>query len=176
MAKEWANKDKYHPSDGVLESRVQMPRAKASVRTVRACGERKAVGGAAGRATPVRPVQAWTGSSLGFVLVQMLSLVLKFVVLVESLQEVSLLGILPLELTTGMGGSIALRCRGGTVHGLSFMVLVLLKAERVGSLVVVTVVVFVEVALVGKMVWFVLTPLSSKWLGTGFTLLELTQC
>jgi hypothetical protein len=28
--------------------------------------------------------------------------------------------------------------------------------------------------LVGKMVWFVLTPLSSKWLGTGFTLLVLT--
>jgi hypothetical protein len=39
---------------------------------------------------------------------------------------------------------------------------------------VVIVVVFVEVALVGKMVWFVLTPLSSKWLGTGFTLLVLT--
>jgi hypothetical protein len=39
---------------------------------------------------------------------------------------------------------------------------------------VVTVVVFVEVALVGKMVWFVLTPLSSKWLGTGFALLVLT--
>jgi hypothetical protein len=39
---------------------------------------------------------------------------------------------------------------------------------------VVTVVVFVEVALVRKMVWFVLTALSSKWLGTGFTLLELT--
>jgi hypothetical protein len=36
------------------------------------------------------------------------------------------------------------------------------------------VVVFVEVALVGKMVWFVLTPLSSKWLGTGFTFLVLT--
>jgi hypothetical protein len=35
---------------------VQLPRAKASVRTVRAWGERKAVGGAAGRATPVRPV------------------------------------------------------------------------------------------------------------------------
>jgi hypothetical protein len=34
MAKEWANKDKYHPSDGVLEPRVQLPRAKASVRTV----------------------------------------------------------------------------------------------------------------------------------------------
>jgi hypothetical protein len=26
MAKEWANKDKYHPSDGVFEPRVQMPR------------------------------------------------------------------------------------------------------------------------------------------------------
>jgi hypothetical protein len=57
---------------------------------------------------------------------------------------------------------------------LSFVVLVLLRLERVGSLMVVTVVVFVEVALVGKMVWFVLTPLSSKWLGTGFKLLELT--
>jgi hypothetical protein len=56
MAKEWANKDKYHPSDGVLEPRVQMTRAKASVRTVRAWGERKAVGGAAAQATPIRPV------------------------------------------------------------------------------------------------------------------------
>jgi hypothetical protein len=53
MAKEWANKDKYHPSNGVLEPRVQMPRAKASVRTVLAWGERKVAGGVAGRATPV---------------------------------------------------------------------------------------------------------------------------
>jgi hypothetical protein len=96
------------------------------------------------------------------------------VVGLESLQEVSLLGVLPLMLNTGMGGSIALRWRRGTIHGLSFVVLVLLQVERVGSLMVVTVVVFVEVALVGKMVWFVLTPLSSKWLGTGFTLLVLT--
>jgi hypothetical protein len=104
-------------------------------------------------------------------------LFLEVVVLVvglESLQEVRLLGILPLELTTGMGGAVALRRRGGTVHGLSFVVLVLLQVERVGSLMVVTVAVFVEVALVGKMVWFVLTSLSSKWLGTGFTLSVLT--
>jgi hypothetical protein len=50
-------------------------------------------------------VQAWTGSSLGFVLVQVRGLVLEFVVLVvglESLQEVSLLGILLLVLNTGM--------------------------------------------------------------------------
>jgi hypothetical protein len=92
----------------------------------------------------------------------------------ESLQEVSLLGVLPLVLNTGMGGVVALRWRGGTVHCTPFMVLVLLQVERVGSLMVVTVVVFVEVALIGKMVWFVLTPLSSKWLGTGFTLLVLT--
>jgi hypothetical protein len=74
------------------------------------------------------------------------------VVGLESLQEVSLLGVLLLVLNTGMGGSIALRWRGGTIHGLSFMVLVLLQVERVGSLVVVTVVVFVEVVLVRKMV------------------------
>jgi hypothetical protein len=39
---------------------------------------------------------------------------------------------------------------------------------------VVTVVLFVVVALVGKMFWIVLTSLLSKWLGTGFTLLVLT--
>jgi hypothetical protein len=66
MAKEWANKDKYHPSDGVLEHRVQMPRTKVSVRTVSAWGERKAVGGAAGWAKPVRPVRGTgqTGAGL----------------------------------------------------------------------------------------------------------------
>jgi hypothetical protein len=73
-----------------------------------------------------------------------------------------------------MGGVVALRRRGGIVHELSFVVLVLLLAERVGSLILVTVVVFVEVALVGEMAWFVLMPLSSKWLSTGFALLVLT--
>jgi hypothetical protein len=122
MAKEWANKDKYHPSDGVFEPCVEMPRAKASVRTVPAWGERKAVGGADGRATRV---QAWTGSSSGFVLVQVRGLVLEDVVLVvglESLQEVSLLGVLPLVLNAGMEGVVVLRWRGGTVHGFSFRV------------------------------------------------------
>jgi hypothetical protein len=65
MAKEWANKDKYHPPNGVLEPRVQMSRAKASVRTVLAWGERKAVGGAAGRATPVRPVRGTGQTGVG---------------------------------------------------------------------------------------------------------------
>jgi hypothetical protein len=77
-------------------------------------------------------------------------------------------------LNTGIGGVVVLRSRGGTVHVTPSVVLVLLQAERVGSLIVVTVVVFVEVVLVGKMVWFVLTPVLSKWLSTGFTLLVLT--
>jgi hypothetical protein len=102
----------------------------------------------------------------------MLGLVLEVVVLVvglESLQVVSFLGVLRLVLNTGMGGVVALRWRGGTVHGLPFVVLVL-QLERVGSLIVVTLVVFVQVALVGEMLWIMLTPLWSKWLGTGFTL------
>jgi hypothetical protein len=66
MAKEWANKDRYHPSYDVPEPRVQLPRAEASVRTVPAWVERKTVGGAAGRATPVRPVRGTgqTGAGL----------------------------------------------------------------------------------------------------------------
>jgi hypothetical protein len=78
--------------------------------------------------------------------------VVVLVVGLESLQEVRLLGILPLEITTRMGGVVALRRRGGTVHGHSFVVLVLLQAERVGYLIVVTMVVSVEVALVER--WF----------------------
>jgi hypothetical protein len=104
-------------------------------------------------------------------------LFLEVVVLVfgiESLQEVSLLGVLPLVLNTGMRGVVALSWRGGTVHDFPFVVLVLLQLERDGSLIVVTMVVFMEVALVGKMVWSVLTPLLSKWIDTSFTLLVLT--
>jgi hypothetical protein len=69
----------------------------------------------------------------------------------ERQQVVSLLGILPLEFTTGMGGVVALRRIGGTVHGLSSVVLVLLQAVRGGYLGVVTEVVLVVVVMVGKM-------------------------
>jgi hypothetical protein len=122
-------------------------------------------------------VLVWADRGLVFMPVMRLGLAQKVVVLVvgvESLQVVSLLGILPLVLNMGMGGDIALRWRGGTVYGLPFIVLVLLQLERVGSLIVVTMVVFMEVALVGEMFWIVLTPLWSKRLGTGFTLLVLT--
>jgi hypothetical protein len=100
--------------------------------------------------------------------------VVVLVVGLESLQVVSLLGVLSLVLNTGMERVVALRWRGGTIHGFPFVVLVLLQVERVGSLIVVTVVVFVEVSLVEGMFWIVLTPLLSKWLGTSFTLLVLT--
>jgi hypothetical protein len=59
----------------------------------------------------------------------MLSLVQEVVVLVaglESLQVVNLLGVLPLMLNTGVGGVVAWSWRGGTVHDLLFVVLVLL--------------------------------------------------
>jgi hypothetical protein len=67
MAKEWANKDKYHPSNGVLEHRMQMPRAKAIVRTVSTLGDQKVESAAAGRAPPVRPMHYTyqTGAGLG---------------------------------------------------------------------------------------------------------------
>jgi hypothetical protein len=60
-----------------------------------------------------------------------------------------LLDVLPLVLNTGIGGVVALSWRGGTVHRFPFVVLVLLQLERDGSLIVVTMVMFVEVALVG---------------------------
>jgi hypothetical protein len=44
----------------------------------------------------------------------------------------------------------------------SSVVLVLLRLERVGSLVVIIVVVFVEVALIGEVLWIVLTPLGAN--------------
>jgi hypothetical protein len=80
--------------------------------------------------------------------------VLEVVLLVVGLERqhvVSLLGILPLKFTTGMGGVVALRRRGGTVHELSSVVLVFLQAARGGFLGVVTEVVFVVVVMVGKM-------------------------
>jgi hypothetical protein len=85
-----------------------------------------------GRSDP-QPVQVWTDPELVFVVVRMLGLVQVVVVLVVgmgSLQVISLLGILPLVLNTGMGGVVALRWRGGMVHRLPFVVLFLLQLKR----------------------------------------------
>jgi hypothetical protein len=83
--------------------------------------------GLGGAALVGRVLQADRG--LVFMLVWMLGLVLVTVVLVvgmESLQVVSLLDVLHLLLNTRVGGVVALRCRGGTVHGLPFVAFVLL--------------------------------------------------
>jgi hypothetical protein len=143
-----------------------------------------AAGGAAGRATPVRPVRGTgqTGASLDWQQFEFRACTgAKFgsggrdsggwagEFAGDQFAKRS-----PLVPNTGMGGAVALSWRGGTVHDTPFVVLVLLQVERVGSLIVVTVVVFVVVALVGKVFRIVLTPLLSKWLGTGFTLLVLT--
>jgi hypothetical protein len=125
------------------------------------------------------PVQVWADKVLDSMLARRLGLVHGVVVLVVgmgSLLVVSLLGVLPVVLNMGMGGVVVLKWRGGIVHGLPFVVFVLLQLERVGSLIVVTMVVFVEIAFLGEMFWIVLTPLWSKWIDTGFNLLVLTQC
>jgi hypothetical protein len=183
MAKEWANKDKYHPSDGVLEPCVQMLRAKASVRIVRAWGEQKAVGGGVVQATPVRPVWG-TGQPGAGLDRQQFGFRARTGARVVSggrgssgrageFEKGQVAWHSPPRVHYGDGRSRSFEKERRDSHGLSFVVLVLLQAERVGSLMVVTVVVFMEVALVGEMAWFVLIPLSSKWLGTGFALLVL---
>jgi hypothetical protein len=179
MAKEWANKDGYNPSHVVSESRMPLPRGKAIVRIAPAWGEKSATGGRgpAGGVKPVRPIWRQQGDQFGFRARDESRLVAgghgsggwsgEFAGGQFAMRS-------PLVLNTGMGGVVALRWRGGSVHDLPFVVLVLLQLERVGSLVVVTMVVIVEVALIGEMLWSVLTLLWSKWLDTGFTLLVLT--
>jgi hypothetical protein len=58
MVKEWANKDRYHPSHGAPKSRMSLPRGNAIVCTVPAWGAKSALGGIdlAGWVKPVRPV------------------------------------------------------------------------------------------------------------------------
>jgi hypothetical protein len=129
-----------------------MPRAKASVRTVPAWGERKAVGGAVGQATPVRPVRGTgqTGAKLNrqqFGLRARTDARFGFGGLGSSGWAEEFVGgrvarCSPLLLNTGMGGVVVLSLRGGTVHGFPFLVLVILQLERASSLVVV----FIEVA------------------------------
>jgi hypothetical protein len=137
MAKEWANKDRYHPSSGVLEPCVQMPRAKTGVRIVPAWGERKVAGGVAGGVKlvgpvlkPVRPIWSLQGASLVFVLVRSLGLFQVVVVLVvglESLQVVSLLDVLHLVINTSLGEVAALSLKEATDHAFPIVVVILLQ-------------------------------------------------
>jgi hypothetical protein len=139
MAKEWTNKDRYHPSHGVPEPRMPLPKGKGYVHKVPAWGvksalrERDPTGGVKPARPVWKPVDRFGGSrgvSLVFMLVRSIGLLQEVVVLVvclESLQVVSLLGVLPLVLNMGMGGVVALMLRGGMAHNLSLVVLVLLQ-------------------------------------------------
>jgi hypothetical protein len=99
-------------------------------------GERKAVRGAAGRATPVRLVRG-TGQTGAGLNRQQFGFRARSGARFGSGGRGSSCWAgefaggqfarrSPLVLNTGMGGSVALRWRGGTAHGLSFVVLVLL--------------------------------------------------
>jgi hypothetical protein len=135
MAKEWVNKDRNNPSHGVPKPHTPLPRGKAVVRSVPAWGDASSRNRGVFLERTVRP--AWLGSQtcpaqrgavrpawlggltapriLGGVVFEVASRVvsvLEVMVLVvglESLQVVSLLGVLPLVLNTGMRGVIALR-------------------------------------------------------------------
>jgi outer membrane biosynthesis protein TonB len=66
MAKEWANKDGYHPSHGVPEPHMPLSKEKGVVHTVPAWRDRRASGGgkSAGRGPPARPVRPVLGRVL----------------------------------------------------------------------------------------------------------------
>jgi hypothetical protein len=63
MAKEWANKDRYHPSHGVLEPRMPVLKGKGFVRKDPAWGDVKSRSRGGGLERAVRP--AWLGGQIG---------------------------------------------------------------------------------------------------------------
>jgi hypothetical protein len=161
-----------------------MPRAKASVRTFPAWGERKAAIGVAGGVKPVRPVLkpvrlVWSlqGAKFGFRAREESRFVSggrgsggwsgEFAG--DQFDKRS-----PSDAQYGDGRSRSIEMERRDGPQSSFCGFGPPLVRRDGSLIVVTVVVFVEVLLVGEMFWIVLTPLLRKWLSTGFTLLVLT--
>jgi hypothetical protein len=75
MAKEWTNKDRYHPSHGVPEPHMPLPKGKGFVRKVpawgvkSALGERSSAGGVKPArlvCKPVRPIWRQQGDQCGF--------------------------------------------------------------------------------------------------------------
>jgi hypothetical protein len=135
MAKEWANKDGYHPSHGVPEPPIPLPKGKGVVHTVPVWRDRRASGGGnfAGRGPPARSVRP----VLGRVLESLVSLVVMLegsvlsvveqIVSTLSLVVLSLLDVLHLVVNKSLGEVEVLSLRWATDHGLSFVVLVLLQ-------------------------------------------------
>jgi hypothetical protein len=135
MAKEWANKNRYHPSRGLLESRMPLPEGKGFVYTVPAWRDRRASGGgkSTGRGPPARPVRPVLGRlleslvSVVMMLESSVLLVMEQMVGTLSLMVLNLLDVLHLVINMSLGEVAVLSLRGATDHGLYFMVLVLLQ-------------------------------------------------
>jgi hypothetical protein len=63
MAKEWANMDRYHPSNGVPEPRMPLPKGKGFVRKVLAWGDERSHSRSGGLERAVRPALPREGRS-----------------------------------------------------------------------------------------------------------------
>jgi hypothetical protein len=63
MAKEWADKDRYHPSHGVPEPHMPLPRGKVVVRSIPTWGGRSSCSRGGVLEREVRPT--WLGGQTG---------------------------------------------------------------------------------------------------------------
>jgi hypothetical protein len=132
MAKEWANKDRYHPSHGVLSLICHFPRERVLCVRFR-LGEKRVLWEKGTLLEELNLPDQFGGSRgtrLVFVPVMSLDLVQEVVVLVvglESLQVVSLLDVLHLVINMSLGEIAVLSLRGATHHAFLFVVLVLLQ-------------------------------------------------
>jgi hypothetical protein len=147
MAKEWANKDRYHPSHGVPEPRMPLPNGKGFVRKDLAWGDERSCSRGGGLERAVRPARhggqtvsaqgravrpahpRFLGSSVFEVVMLVVSVSLVMVQMVGTLSLVvlSLLDVLHLVINTSVGEVAALSLRGATDHAFLFVVLVLLQ-------------------------------------------------
>jgi hypothetical protein len=136
MAKEWANKDRYHPFHGVPEPRMPLPKGKGFVRKDPAWGDEKSHSCGGGLERAVRP--AWlggqtgppqfSGSSVFEVVMLVVSVLLVMVQMVDTLSLVVLilLDVLHPVINTSLGEVTTLSIRGAMDHAFFFVVLVLL--------------------------------------------------
>jgi hypothetical protein len=204
MAKVWANKDRYHPSHGVPESRMPLPKGKGFVHKVLPWGDRSSRSRGGGLERAVRP--AWLGGQTGpaqggqsdrsgkavrpalprflgsstfevVMLVVSVPLVMVRMVGALSLVVLCLLDDLHLVTNTRLGEVTALRLRGATDHTFPFVVLVLLQREGSGFPMMVPGLIGLIgwiAVVIGTVEWILLTPLSRRCLETGLTLFALT--
>jgi hypothetical protein len=117
LAREMANKDRYHPSHGVLEPRV-VPRSEGVMHTVPSWRD---------WGFPTRGAQS--SHFWGRGVDRLVPLIMVHVMGMLSLAVVCLLDVLHLVINTSFGEVLALSLRGVTGHVFPFVVLVLLQRD-----------------------------------------------